>query len=154
MALDVGVVGLSLRRGNGGRLLTHVAVTSTLISGLSGTLVSGFVLSLFRKFLFLGCEFRRVNRFLLLLVPNLLGQSESLGDFLIEELVVSLDLVGVLAGQEQASKETYREKEGANGVPGKRVGVDDSERKDAPPVEGVEDPEDEENYDDLGDVVP
>lgn len=76
----------------------------------------------------------------------------ALGDLLHEELVQALLLVGELARDQQHDAEDHGEDEGAEGVPGECVRVDDAEAEDAPPVQGLEDPEADQGEDDAGDV--
>ena len=76
-----------------------------------------------------------------------------LSDLLDEELVLPLQLVGVLARGEEVREEEDGEEEGGDGVPDEGVGVDDAEGEDAPPVESVEDPEADEREDDANVVA-
>ena len=77
-----------------------------------------------------------------------------LGDLLSVELVLPLDRVGVLARDEEAGEEEDREEEAGDRVPDETIGVDDAQREDRPPVQGLEEPKSNETEDDKGNVAP
>ena len=124
--------------GSGGLLSFFLVLLRLDLSNLGG---------LFGKFDF-------VSLSLSFLGLDLLTEGASLGNLLVQELVLSLDGVGVLARDEHGSEEEDGEDEAAKGVPDESVSVDDAEDEDAPPVERVEDPEEEQGDNDLEDVEP
>ena len=128
--------------------------------GLGGSRLSGRLGLRGLHSLLLGEPFRLPLK-LLLVGLLLLGLGLScldigapLGDLLGVELVLPLRGIGVLARGEEAGEEEDREEEACDRVPDKTIGVDDAQREDRPPVQGLEEPKGEETEDDKGNVAP
>ena len=77
-----------------------------------------------------------------------------LGDLLGVELVLPLRGIGVGARGDEAGEEEDREEEAGDRVPDETIGVDDAQREDRPPVQGLEEPKSNETEDDKGNVAP
>jgi hypothetical protein len=143
--LDVGHNLLDEAGGRGSGLIDGSSVSGSLGFHL---LLDGIDLLLLLSKLLL------VGRLLLPLGIGFFIQAVLFSDLLLVELMLALDGVGVLAGGKDASKEEDGEDEAAEGVPNESVGVDNAEGEDAPPVQSVDDPEDEEHDNDDRNIPP
>ena len=116
---------------------------------LSSCLCSLLLSSKFGNLLGLLGKFLLVNLLLLGLGLFLLLFSALLGKLLNEEVVTSLDLVGLGASENNDSKEDHSEEEAGDRVPDEEVSCDDSKGENTPPVECLADPESEQATGDL-----
>ena len=132
----VGGIDRRLDHSGGGGVLLSISSGGSSLSGLSSSLLSGELLGL-------SAELGGVGSVLACLSLGLLLLGLLLSDLLLVELLLSLLGVGILSRDENASEEEDGEEEAGNGVPDKRVSVDDAEGEDAPPVASLEDPEDD-----------